>query len=347
MSVLRPLIFESGKLRVLDQRELPAKEVYLELETAEEVFEAIRSMVLRGAPLIGVAAAYGVVLAAQEILQKTREPLAVQEELLEVISRLRQSRPTAVNLQWALDRMTRVVQTGPTSADWVVRLLQEARAIEDEERARCEAIAQHGLALFDRPLRVLTICNTGRLATPGIGTALGIIYQAHEMGKIRHVWVPETRPWLQGARLTTYELHKAGVPFKLIVDSMAPVLMAQGKVDLVIVGADRIARNGDTANKIGTFALALAAHEFGIPFYVAAPLSSFDLSLETGAGIPIEERGAQEVLGWGACRTAPPNAPVLNFAFDVTPGAWITGFITESGILTPPFSPSSKPFADQ
>ncbi len=329
---LRPLWYEPGRLILLDQRVLPHEERYLEVRSAEAAFEAIREMAVRGAPLIGVTAAYGV---AAEAYWHAGEP-DLRQHLQNALRHLAEARPTAVNLRWALERLRRVLEAAP-DAEIPARMEAEARRLEQEERERCEAIARHGLALVPEGARILTICNTGRLATPGIGTALGIIYRAFEAGRVRMVYVPETRPWLQGARLTTFELSHAGVPHRLIVDSMAPYLISLGQVDLVIVGADRIARNGDTANKIGTLSLALAARQFGVPFYVAAPLSSFDLSLASGREIPVEERAGDEVRRFQDCATATPEVATLNYAFDITPGDLITGFITEQGLLTPPF----------
>ncbi len=333
MDELRPLVYEDGRLVLLDQRALPHEERYIEVRSAEAAFSAIREMVVRGAPLIGVTAAYGV---AAEAYWHRDEP-GLKERLLQAVAHLHQARPTAVNLQWALDRIKRVI-TSASAEPLHRRVEQESRRLEQEERDRCEAIANHGLAVVPPDARILTICNTGRLATPGIGTALGIIYRAFEAGKVQRVYVPETRPWLQGARLTTYELGRAGVPHRLIVDSLAPFLISLGQVDLVIVGADRIARNGDTANKIGTLSLALAARQFGVPFYVAAPLSSFDLSLASGREIPVEQRAGDEVRRFQDCATASPEVDTLNYAFDITPGELITGFITERGLLTPPFA---------
>ncbi len=332
----RPLRYEPGRLILLDQRVLPQEERYLEIRSAEAAHAAIREMVVRGAPLIGVTAAYGL---AAEAYWHAQDP-ALPQRLLWAAEHLATARPTAVNLRWAIERIRRVVQSTPRHLAEAVEA--EAQRIEQEERDRCEAIARHGLPLVPSGARILTICNTGRLATPGIGTALGIIYRAHEAGRVQMVYVPETRPWLQGARLTTYELAQAGVPHRLIVDSLAPFLLSLGQVDLVIVGADRIARNGDTANKIGTLSLALAARQFGVPFYVAAPLSSFDPQLATGRQIPVEQRAGDEVRRFRDCATATPDTETLNYAFDITPGELITGFITEIGVLKPPFSlPSS------
>ncbi len=302
-------------VRALDQRRLPDQEVVLELVTSEEVARAIEDLVVRGAPLVGITAAYGVALAALR-----REPVEA------VLARMRKTRPTAVNLFWALDRMERAYREGRD-------LVAEARAVHEDERERTLAIARNGADLFSCPVRILTICNTGILATGGVGTALGVVYELHARGLLERVIALETRPVLQGARLTVYELSRMGVPYTLIVDSQAAALMARGEVDAVIVGADRIAANGDTANKIGTLMLAVLARYFDVPFYVAAPLSTFDRNLPDGSRIPIERRSPEEVRSVRTCRITLGNAPVLNEAFDVTPAKLIRGWITERGVL--------------
>jgi len=302
-------------VRALDQRRLPDEEVILELSTPEEVARAIEELVVRGAPLVGITAAYGVALAALR-----GEPVEV------ALARMGRTRPTAVNLFWALERMERAFREGKD-------LVAEARAVHEDERERTLAIARNGADLFSRPVRILTLCNTGILATGGVGTALGVVYELHARGLLDRVVVLETRPVLQGARLTVYELARMGVPYTLIVDSQAAALMARQEVDAVIVGADRIAANGDTANKIGTLMLAVLAHHFSIPFYVAAPLSSFDRKLPDGSRIPIERRNPEEVRKIRTCRITLDEAPVLNEAFDVTPAKLIRGWITEQGVL--------------
>ena len=302
-------------VRALDQRRLPDEEVVLDLATPEEVARAIEDLVVRGAPLVGITAAYGVALAALR-----GEPVET------VLARMRKTRPTAVNLFWALDRMERAYREGRD-------LVAEARAVHEDERERTLAIARNGADLFSRPVRILTICNTGILATGGVGTALGVVYELHARGLLERVIALETRPVLQGARLTVYELSRMGVPYTLIVDSQAAALMARGEVDAVIVGADRIAANGDTANKIGTLMLAVLARYFDVPFYVAAPLSTFDRTLPDGSRIPIEQRSPEEVRSVRTCRITLDNAPVLNEAFDVTPAKLIRGWITERGVL--------------
>ena len=306
------------RLRMLDQRVLPGREEWLELRDADEVAAAIRDMAVRGAPAIGIAAAYGMALAAAkgDDLQKARATLAA-------------SRPTAVNLFWALDRLAHL----PAG-----RILTEAQAIEREDLAMNLAIGRHGAALVPQGANVLTVCNTGALATGGHGTALGVIRSAHDEGKAIHVWSCETRPRQQGLRLTAYELTKEGIPFHSIADSAAATLMKDGRVDLVIAGADRIAANGDTANKIGTYMLAVLAKAHGIPFYVAAPTSTLDASLPNGDAIPIEERGGEELTHAEGVALAPEGTPVFNPAFDVTPGALVEAIVTEAGVHRGPYA---------
>lgn len=287
------------------------------VRTAREMAQAIRDMVVRGAPAIGVSAAFGMVLAHM-----------AGEDPEEADRLLRQSRPTAVNLFHALDRMR------PHFGD-LKGSLEEAKALWREVEETERAISQHGAKVLKG--QVLTHCNTGPLATGGWGTALGAILEAHRQGRVRHVWVDETRPYLQGARLTAFELMKAGVPATLIADNMAGFLMQRGQVDAVIVGVDRMALNGDFANKIGTYALAVLAHHHGIPFYAALPLSSVDPRLETGQGIPIEERPPEEVTHIRGLPIAPPGFPAYHPAFDVTPHRFLTGIVTEKGVLYPPF----------
>jgi methylthioribose-1-phosphate isomerase len=316
---LQPFRFEEeeGVFWLLDQRRLPQEEVWVPVRTAREMAQAIRDMVVRGAPAIGVSAAFGMVLAHM-----------AGEDLEEADRLLRQSRPTAVNLFHALDRMR------PHFGD-LKGSLEEAKALWREVEETERAISQHGAKVLKG--QVLTHCNTGPLATGGWGTALGAILEAHRQGRVRHVWVDETRPYLQGARLTAFELMKAGVPATLIADNMAGFLMQRGQVDAVIVGVDRMALNGDFANKIGTYALAVLAHHHGIPFYAALPLSSVDPRLETGQGIPIEERPPEEVTHIWGLPIAPPGFPAYHPAFDVTPNRFLTGIVTEKGVLYPPF----------
>jgi methylthioribose-1-phosphate isomerase len=325
-----------GHLRLLDQTRLPTECVEIECRDAETVWEAIRSLRIRGAPAIGIAAAYGVCLGMQTALAS--DEAAFRTRLDEVARYLATSRPTAVNLFWALDRMRRT--GGEKRKPWASRaaaerLLAEARAIHEEDRQMCRAIGRHGAALLRDGASVLTHCNAGGLATSDYGTALAVLFHAHEEGKRLHVFADETRPLLQGARLTAWELRQRGIHVTLICDSMAAQVMREGRVQAVIVGADRIAANGDTANKIGTYAVALAADVHEIPFYVAAPTSTFDLSIAGGQQIPIEVRPAAEITHGFGRQTAPDGIEVYNPAFDVTPARLITAIICERGIIQP------------
>jgi methylthioribose-1-phosphate isomerase len=323
-----PLIWCGDVLDILDQRALPDEERWLVCRTVDDVANAICCLAVRGAPLIGVAAAYGMALAAG-----TGSRESGVRDLLAAADLLAATRPTAVNLFWALARCRAVIQAASGSDGLGDALLAEAEAIHAEDRASCRAIAQAGATLLPEGARILTHCNTGALATGGVGTALGVIRAAHAAGRVQQVWVDETRPLLQGARLTAWELAHDGIPHRLICDSMAASLMRAGQVDAVIVGADRIARNGDTANKVGTYGLAVLARAHEIPFYVAAPWSTVDLMLADGAAIPIEERAEDEVLTLARQRIAPEATHAYNPAFDVTPGELITAIITERGVL--------------
>ncbi len=333
----------SGALRIIDQTLLPSEERYVDLETVEAVIEAIRSLRVRGAPAIGVAAAMGLVAALRPSF---REPLAAFLARAEAAAeRIAAARPTAVNLGWAMDRMRRVARaTAGTGAAVFEALLQEAQAIWREDAAMCRAMGEHGQVLMKGGRRqgsgvnVLTHCNTGALATGGIGTALAIVYTAAERGVDVYVYADETRPLFQGSRLTAWELAKAGIPYSVQPDSAAASLIAQGGVDIVVVGADRIAKNGDTANKVGTYPLALVARRHAIPFYVVAPSSTFDLACPSGAEIPIEQRAALEVTHPLGTQAAPEGSEVFNPAFDVTPAELVSGWVTEKGILRPPFA---------
>jgi methylthioribose-1-phosphate isomerase len=324
----------TGFLRLLDQTALPELVQFKECRTVEDVWEAIRSLRVRGAPAIGIAAAYGVVIGAQH---RDTGAIATRVAIQEAVDRLRTSRPTAVNLFWALARMVRGAESVCKGSPEYLRdrMLATAALIHREDRAMCEAIGKAGAALVPDGGGVLTHCNTGALATGGEGTALAVLYTAWRQGKRFTVFADETRPLLQGARLTAWELQEAGIPVTLICDSVAGWVMKQDRVQMAIVGADRIAANGDTANKIGTYSVALLAKAHGIPFYVAAPASTFDLSLASGASIPIEERAAAEVThGFGA-QTAPADVAVFNPAFDVTPAELLAGIITDRGVITP------------
>ena len=323
-----------GKLRIIDQTRLPVELVEIELETVKDVWEAIRSLRVRGAPAIGVSAAYGVVLGVRgESESRDR----FDSNLKHVAEELATSRPTAVNLFWALDRMKACAAANAELApkEMTERLLEEAQAIEREDREMCAAIGRHGAELLKDGEGVLTHCNAGGLATAGNGTALSVMFAAAAAGKSIHVYADETRPLLQGARLTAWELKQRNIPVTLICDSMAGWVMKQKKVAAVVTGADRIAANGDAANKIGTYSVALLAKAHGIPFYVAAPSSTFDFSLERGDEIPIEERSPEEITHGFGRQTAPEGVETYNPAFDVTPAELIAAIITERGVIQP------------
>jgi len=322
---------------LLDQTRLPGVEVVREYTRWADVAEAIRTLVVRGAPAIGVAAAFGVALAARQSPARSFDHLL--DDLETASKGLAATRPTAVNLFWALERMRQVaLASRPLPLDTLrARLLAEAETIREEDIRANRAMGDHGAALVPAGARILTHCNAGALATAGYGTALGVVRSAHAQGKVVLVWVDETRPVMQGSRLTAWECVQEGIPHRLIADVAAASLMARGDVDLVVTGADRIAANGDTANKIGTYALAVLAHHHHVPFYVAAPFSTIDPALATGASIPIEERAAAEVRMVAGALTAPVESPVYNPAFDVTPAALIAAIITERGVLRPPY----------
>jgi methylthioribose-1-phosphate isomerase len=334
---------------MIDQRKLPAKEVYVRCRTAPEVARAIKTMVIRGAPAIGVAAAMGIALGMRRSTATGTQKFAA--EFHKTCDLMASTRPTAVNLFWAIERMKRTFAAGAQAGESVSqindRLDQEARAIHDEDVANCRAMGAFGAAVVPDDARILTHCNAGALATAGYGTALGVIRGAVEQGKRVAVFADETRPFLQGARLTAWELVRDGIETTVITDNMSGALMRQGKVNFVVVGADRIAANGDTANKIGTYGVAVLAREHSIPFYVAAPLSTIDLATPDGDRIPIEERNAREVTHVGPSQLAPAGALVWNPAFDVTPHRFIAGIITERGILRPPYTESLRQAFEQ
>ncbi len=330
---------EDAVVVMIDQRKLPTEEVYVRCRTAAEVARAIKSMVIRGAPAIGVAAAFGLAIGVRGSKATGTQKLAA--EFFKTCELMAATRPTAVNLFWAIDRMKRSFGAGAEAGESVDqlkdRLDQEAQAIHDEDVASCRTLGAFGAELMPSEGRILTHFNAGALATAGYGTALGVIRGAIEAGKRVTVLADETRPFLQGARLTAWELVRDGIETTVITDNMAGALMRQGQIDVVVVGADRIAANGDTANKIGTYTVAVLAREHGIPFYVAAPLSTIDLATPDGAGIPIEERNAREVTHVGGSRVAAEGVRVRNPAFDVTPHVFISGIITERGVFRPPY----------
>jgi methylthioribose-1-phosphate isomerase len=334
---------------MIDQRKLPAQELYVRCKTAPEVARAIKTMVIRGAPAIGVAAAMGIALGMRRSTATGTQRFAA--ELQKICDLMAATRPTAVNLFWAIERMkrtfARAVRAGESVDQIKDRLDREADAIHDEDVASCRAMGEFGAQVVPDDARVLTHCNAGALATAGYGTALGVIRGAVEKGKRVAVYADETRPFLQGARLTAWELVRDGIQTTVITDNMTGALMRQVPIDLVVVGADRIAANGDTANKIGTYGVAVLAHEHKVPFYVAAPLSTIDLNTPDGDHIPIEERQAREVTHVGASQLTPEGALVWNPAFDVTPHRFISGIITERGIFRPPYIETLKRAFDQ
>jgi len=330
-----------GAVRLLDQTLLPEREVQLEIRDLERLAEAIGALRVRGAPAIGIAGAYGVALSAARAARESAGAAAAIRVVEEDASRLASVRPTAVNLAWAVGRVARRVRdalsSGASAADAAVAALDEARAIHAEDLDMSRAMGEAGLALVPDRARIVTHCNTGGLATGGLGTALAVVFAAARAGRRPRVFADETRPLLQGARLTSWELLRAGIEATLLVDGAAAWLMASRGVDVVLVGADRIAANGDTANKIGTYGLAVAAGRHGVPFYVVAPSSTLDPACPSGREIVVEERPADEVRAFRGRAAAPREAAVWNPAFDVTPASLITGWITEAGLVRPPF----------
>lgn len=333
-----PIAWRDGALHLLDQTRLPAEERWLRCTTVAEVADAIRRLAVRGAPAIGIAAAYGLVTALDEA--GDGDPLAVVER---AAATLGATRPTAVNLRWALDRgrerAAELAREG-AAASLRDRLLDWARALHADDVERNRRMAAFGAELFVSGSRVLTHCNAGALATGGIGTAVGVIAEGWRRGRVERVWVDETRPLLQGARLTAWEFARLGVPHRLVTDSMVGALMSRGLVDAVVVGSDRIVANGDFANKIGTYTVAVLARRHGVPFYVAAPRSTIDAATADGGGIPIEERDGGEITELGGVRIAPPATDGFNPAFDVTPAELVTAIVTEVGVLRPPYGES-------
>ena len=339
---IEPLTWRGDRVRLIDQTALPVEERYVECTTPQELAESIRRLEVRGAPLLGIAAGYGMALAAVGSEARTSEEmLSDLEEAGRVLSA---SRPTAVNVAWAVQRCLR--SAGASGAEGVdaVRsaILTEAGRIAEEDAASCRAIGEFGAELVSEGANILTHCNAGALATGGIGTALGVIHVAHEQGKRVHAWVDETRPLWQGARLTTWELRKLGVPMTLVADTAPGSLMARGLIDTVVVGADRIAANGDVANKIGTYQLAVLARHHGLPFYVAAPCSTIDMATSTGDEIAIERRDPGEVSQPFGLRIAPQGTWAVNPAFDVTPPALVTGIVTDRGVARHPYRTSLR-----
>lgn len=325
-------------VRILDQTFLPGRTVYSDIRDVGRMWEAIKKLRVRGAPAIGIAAAYGLYLGVKELPENAYPSFEI--EVKRIAEYLNSARPTAVNLNWALQRIQTTIHAHRDEPIAAIkeRILKTAQTIHDEDKRTCKAIGLNGVELIPQKARILTHCNTGGLATGQYGTALSVIYHAHKAKKNIHVWVDETRPLLQGARLTAWELMRADIPMKLVTDSMAGHLMQTKKVDLVIVGTDRVAANGDMANKIGTYSLAVLAKYHGIPFYVATPASTVDLNIQNGSEIPIEERDSKEITSFGNAEVAPAKVEVYNPAFDVTPAELITAYVTEKGIIKPDFS---------
>lgn len=335
---IQSIQWEKDHLKILDQTFLPRRVVYTELKDVGRVWEAIKKMRVRGAPAIGIVAGYGFYLGIRELPETNFNSFWIEAQ--RIADYLEGARPTAVNLSWALKRLKNTVYANREKPIYEIKdhIIKIAKTIHEEDRRICQKIGLNGQSLIKSKARILTHCNTGGLATSQYGTALSVIYHAHEEGKEIHVWVDETRPLLQGARLTAWELTQAGIPMSLIVDSAAGSLMRAGKVDLIIVGADRITSNGDAANKIGTFTLSVLAREHNVPFYIAAPLSTIDMELKNGDDIVIEERDPDEIRRIGSTILTPREADVYNPAFDITPNSYITGIITEKGIVKPDYS---------
>lgn len=335
--IVRPIEWIDGKIRLIDQQLLPEQVVYHLIDTVEELAEWIRELKVRGAPLIGVAAAFGCALGALSSAARNSQDL--QKDVGDTISLLASTRPTAVNLFWALEHMGEVLRTNSEKEVSQIKeiLLEEALNIQKEDEKTCKKIGENGARLLKNGMKVLTHCNAGALATSSWGTALGILYSARRQGKKVEIWVSETRPLLQGARLTCWELRQAGFDPILITDNSAGWVIKREKIDCVLVGADRIALNGDVANKIGTYSLSILAREHRIPFFVAAPRSTIDPSIETGEEITIERRSPDEVLDFRGYLVAPKDTKAMNYAFDVTPSAHVSAIITEVGVFEPPY----------
>jgi len=341
---VQTITWENNKVKIIDQTQLPLKLIYLEIEDYHDLCEAIQSLRVRGAPAIGIAGAYGVVLGLNEFESENKQEFFAQAE--KIISDLASTRPTAINLFWALDRMKRILIRHREAPIVQIKqaLLAQALQILEEDKIICRKMGNWGASLVEDNTTILTHCNAGGLATADYGTALGVLYAAKEQGKNISVYADETRPLLQGARLTTWELMQSQIDVTLICDNMAAFVMQQGRIDYIFVGADRIASNGDVANKIGTYNLAVLAQFHQIPFYVVAPMSTLDFALDSGKQIPIEERSEDEVTSGFGARTAPYGVKVYSPAFDITPNNLVTAIITEKGIAYPPFLENLKKF---
>jgi methylthioribose-1-phosphate isomerase len=336
-TAVQSIEWREDHVRILDQTYLPGREVYSDVRDVGRMWEAIKKLRVRGAPAVGIAAAYGFYLGLKELPENSFQSFFVEVE--RVADYLETARPSAVNLHWALHRLKKTIQAHKEKdiAEIKEIVLQTAKTIHDEDKRTCKKIGEEGVNLVDKQSKILTHCNTGSLATGQYGTALSVIFHAHEEGKDIQVWVDETRPLLQGSRLTAWELKNAEIPMKLITDSTAGSLIRRGEVDMVIVGADRVAANGDVANKIGTYPLGVIAEENDVPFYVAVPLSTIDMELEQGDDMPIEEREADEITEFNGSKVAPKKTETYNPVFDITPHKHVTAFITEKGIIEPPF----------
>lgn len=338
---MKSITWNGNSLILLDQTKLPNREEYIDCTDWRQVAEAIKKLRVRGAPAIGVAAGYGLILAAREAIESAPDEVTQRANFLTFANTLKETRPTAINLAWAIDRIvTNIVFPCDTMINALPLIEAEAKAIDLEDQGLNAAMAKAGATLFEgkKGVRILTHCNAGALATAGLGTALGVVRELHANGQLERVYADETRPLLQGARLTAFELHHDGIPVTLLTDNMAAYAMQQGLIDAVIVGADRITTEGDVANKIGTYGVALAAKAHNIPFYVAAPYSTFDFTLAKGSDIPIEMRSADEVKCFAGIPTAPDGVDVLNPAFDVTPHELVSAIITEEGVLKAPYN---------
>lgn len=341
-NAIQSIEWRDDHVRIIDQTYLPKREVYSDIRDVGRMWESIKKLRVRGAPAIGIAAAYGFYMGIKDLPENTFQSFWVEIE--RVAEYLETARPTAINLKWSLDRLKTTIQAHKDKDISEIKdiVLKTATTIHDEDKRTCKKIGENGVKLVKKGAKILTHCNTGSLATGQYGTALSVIFHAHEGGNKIQVWVDETRPLLQGARLTSWELMNAEIPMKLITDSTAGSLMQRGEVDMVITGADRVAANGDTANKIGTYPLAVVAKENDIPFYVAVPLSTVDVNLENGDNIPIEEREGDEITAFNGSEVAPKKVETYNPAFDVTPHKYITAFITEKGVIEPPFDNGFK-----
>lgn len=336
-TAVQSIEWREDHVRILDQTYLPGREVYSDIRDVGRMWEAIKKLRIRGAPAIGIAAAYGLYLGIKDLPENAFDSFIV--EVNRVAEYLEGARPTVMNLKWATNRIKSTIRAHKEKEISEIKeiVLKTAKTIHDEDKRICKKIGDHGVELIPKDAQVLTHCNTGSLATGQYGTALSIIFHAHEQGKKPFVWVGETRPLLQGSRLTAWELMNAEIPMKIITDSSAGSLMRRDEVDVIMVGADRVASNGDVANKIGTYPLAVLAQENDIPFYVAAPLSTIDMEIDAGDNIPLEERDQEEILNYSDSQIAPKKAEAYNPAFDITPHSYINGIVTEEGIIEPPF----------